>query len=65
MSYRNIMFEKKKIPRKKNHKWRKFQKSKTGIYKAINSKGNIVAESDSYEEYLDQFNSKTEKERNK
>lgn len=62
MSYRNIMFEKKKIPRKKNHQWRKFQKSKKGIYILTDPKGNIIAESDSYKEFLDQMNSNRKKE---
>ena len=58
---RNILFEKKKISRKKNHRWRKFQKSKKGIYIATNPKGNIIAESDSYEEYYKQLYPKRKK----
>ena len=48
---RNVFFERKKVPRKKNHKWRKFQKSKKGIYIATDAKGKIIAESDSYDEF--------------
>ena len=61
---RKIFFERKKIPRGSNHKWRKFQKSKRGIYIATDPKGNIIAESDSYEEYLEQINPKSKRERN-
>lgn len=55
---RTIMFDKKKISRKKNHRWRKFQKSKKGIYVATDREGKVIAESDSYEEYIDQLNPK-------
>lgn len=58
---RSVFFERKKISRKRNHRYRKFQKSKRGIYIATDTKGNIIAESDSYEEYLEQLKPKRKK----